>query len=249
MILSGVLSQRCSDRFYDSVWDSCLLACTFDGAVGSTSGYSDLKGHVVSEIGSSSTYYVVREAGQFGSAARFTARSGTENSKALRVAHVSKEFDLTTGSWTIGAWVKGGSGPVCSTIETMSSWVRGWNFLVNTSTGQMTFGGGVNSSGTSQHYRTATNATYVTSGFNYVEVCCDGYYWYFFWNGHLIGKETRLTLTENPNVNCLLIGRSVLQETQWAETASFALDNLMVAKGVCMHTADFTPPTITFPDA
>lgn len=208
---------------HDPYWDNVILLCHFEGSNGSTT-YIDEKGHSLTRYNGTGALTTTRFA-----AGNSSWQPGTTTATSAR--HIVPnadypEFDLGTGDFTIEfmAYVTayGSNNKLvwnCSSIVADIHAVHGR--LYTQSAGD------------------AGSTPVPLNQWCHIEYGRSSGVLRAFLNGV---KQLEVTYTYD-------LTRSNLDIINSDDTQSWFVDEIRVTKGVCRHTANFTPPTVPFPNS
>ncbi len=189
--------------------------------------FTDIKGKTVTR------YNAVTKTAtkKFGTASAYFDGSGDY----LTVPH-STDFDLSSGLFTVEAWVYLAAYPTSGNWRTIVSKfsTTGWRLLVS-DTGLLhlstDYGGTI-----------TTNEVIPLNTWTHIAASYDGSYVSVFVNGVQEGITTLVGITNSTGL--LFIGSSDGNNLNWQGY----IDDLRITKGVARYTASFTPPTEPFPN-
>lgn len=223
------------DPFWNNV--SCLLH--FNGTNGSTT-FTDEKGKTWTAGGNAQ---ISTAQFKFGGASGLFDGSGDLVSTADHV-----DFEFGSGNFTIECFSRftslPGSGNAMTFINKWDSSQLSWFFYLFNNSGTYELYLSYSTNGTTQTNK-LVNWTPSTATWYHVVVCRDSANLRFFVDGVQVGTTQNVSTDSFANTSSLV--RIAARETNLYFFNGY-LDELRVTKGVARYTANFTPPSVEFPN-
>ena len=222
----------------DPHWANVVLAMHFNGTNGGTV-FTDEKGHTMTRYNVTTDTTNIK----YGSASGYFPN---DISYYLSTPAVS-DFLLGSDDFTVDFWIympTGGGGKVVGIWSDVSTVGFSWNVRIwNT---ELSFSYSTNGSNTYINCYTGSLPN-MANAWKHIEMGRSGTNVYHFVDGVLVNTFTNQTFTcfAVPSTKLLEVGRDGAGPL--APLYAY-LDDLRVTKGVCRHTADFTPPIFEFPN-
>ena len=164
---------------------------------------------------------------------KYGAESASYTATAYQTVVDAVNLQLGTGDYTIEAWVYRNAAGVLHSLICKGAAATGWLLQVNSSN-QLVF------TVTSTAILTSTTTIAATT-WTFVTVTRSGTSTRLFVSGNL--EATATDSTNFNQTNALLVGA----DRSNANGLNGYLDDIRITKGVARYTANFTPPTATFP--
>jgi len=240
-LLAEHAARVAAGEWSDPHWASVVWGCHFEGADASTT-FTDVKGATGTAVGNAS---IQTDTSKFGASSGYFDGTGDY---VTYPDSVNYEFD---GSFTLSGWVSltpTGSLDTSQPVPISKGSAADSSFWgVQILQSQLYFYAKTAAGASS--YLNLNYGKSVVGGWHHIEVGRSASNLYLFLDGTLLGSTSSASTPElfgtiGANANTLTLGA-------WGTGANpylGYLDDWLITKGVCRHTASFTPPAAPFRD-
>lgn len=237
MIIPGIPASAGSN--YNPYWDQVVLAMHMDGTNNGTV-FTDLKGHAVTRYGNTVTKTGVKKYG--------TASAYFDGNVDYLRLEPSPDWNFGTKDFTIRTWKRriaassnDADGGPASIIISLDSGVSGSNTLLF-----LMYRNSLLFSSNNNSIVNSTPETWFNDEFYHLEAGRHDGVLMLFINGQKRLEAAHASAINGSSRRLNIGGRAYSANYNWYLNGY--IDDLEVTNGVCLHTADFTPPTRAFPN-